>query len=58
MTLTPGEHKENFWAATDLVWVRDVGATVAGVSHAVSIPVQLISVLDTLAVVQNVLQAC
>lgn len=47
-----------FWTATNLVWVRDVGAAVAGISYAVSISVQLISVLDTLAVVQNVLQAC
>lgn len=47
-----------FWNATDLVWVGDVGAAVAGVSYAVAIPVQLIPVLDTLAVIQNVLQAC
>lgn len=47
-----------FWAATYLVRVGDVGAAVAGVPYAVSISVQLISVLDTLAVVQNVLQAC
>lgn len=41
-----------------LIRVGDVGAAVAGVSHAVSVLVQLVSVLDTLAVVQNVLQAC
>lgn len=42
---------------TDLVRVGDVGAAVTGVSHAVSVPVQLVSVLDTLAIVQKVLQA-
>lgn len=47
-----------FRAATDLIRVGDVGAAVAGVSHAVSVPVQLVSVLDTLAVIQKVLQAC
>lgn len=45
-------------AAAHLIRVGDVGAAVAGVSHAVSVLVQLVSVLDTLAVVQNVLQAC
>lgn len=40
---------------TNLVRVGDVGAAVAGVSHSISIPVQLVSVLDTLAVVQEVL---
>lgn len=42
----------------DLVWVGDVGAAVTGVSHAISIPVQLVPVLDTLTVIQKVLQAC
>lgn len=45
-------------SVTDLVWVGDVGAAVAGVAHAISVPVQLVSVLDTLTVVQEVLQAC
>lgn len=45
-------------AAAHLIRVGDVGAAVAGVPHAVAVPVQLVSVLDTLAVVQNVLQAC
>lgn len=47
-----------FCAATDLIRVGDVWAAVAGVSHTVPVPVQLVSVLNTLAVVQNVLQAC
>lgn len=47
-----------FPAATDLIRVGDVGAAVAGVSHAVTVPVQLVSVLDTLTVIQKVLQAC
>lgn len=43
---------------TDLIWVGDVGAAVTCVSHPVSIPVQLVSVLDTLAIIQEVLQTC
>lgn len=45
-------------ALTHLVWVGDVRAAVAGVSHAISIPVLLVWVLDALTVVQEVFQAC
>lgn len=41
-----------------MVWVGDVGAAVAGVPHAISVPVLLVWVLDALTVVQEILQAC
>lgn len=43
---------------THLVWVGDVGAAVAGVPYAISVPVLLVWVLDALTVVQEILQAC
>ncbi|TNN43287.1 hypothetical protein EYF80_046507 [Liparis tanakae] len=38
-------------ALTDLIWVGGVGAAVTGVSHSISVPVHLVSVLDKLAIV-------
>lgn len=49
-------HPSIHLTVTDLVRVGDIGAAVAGVSHAVSVPVQLVSVLDALTVVQKILQ--
>ena len=45
-------------AVTNLVWVGDIRAAVTGVSHAVTVAVQLVSVLDMLTVIQEVPQAC
>lgn len=49
-------YKSVIVALTDLVGVGNVGTAVAGVSHSISIPVQLVSVLDSLTVVQEVFQ--
>ena len=43
------------WDESDLVRIGDIGTAVAGVSHSISVPVQLVPVLDPLAVIQEVL---
>lgn len=49
--------KGGLWKQSDLVRIRDIRAAVTGISHSVSIPVQLVSVHHLLAVVKEVLQA-
>lgn len=42
----------------DLVWVADVNTAVTGVPHSIIVSVLLVKVGDTLAVVQEILDAC